>query len=402
MSKIAFLHPDLGIGGAERLVIDAALELRERGHQITIFTTHYDPNRCFEDTKTEHLEIRVVDSVVPSHVGSRFRAPCSIARTAFAAMVMGMNGSFDVVFCDLVPHIIPLVRRISKSRIIYYCHYPDKLLTPEGGRWYRFYRTPIDLLEESGLRTADLILVNSFFTAAIFGKTFPRLRRAPLAVLHPSVDPSGFRSSGRGMKSEVRGDSVILSLNRYSADKNLGLALEAMGSLREKIPYEAFRRLTLVLAGGYDERLSECRQVVRSLGERTREMGLWDHVRFLFSVSDEDRRKLLRECLCLVYTSCNEHFGIGIIEAMAAEKPVIAVNRGGPGEIVQDGITGFLCDPEPGAFGNALVQLVEHPGKREWMGAEGGKRAASKFSRKAFGERLDRMVRTLVGGCETC
>ncbi len=34
MAKIIFLHPDLGIGGAERLVVDAALALQKRGFQV--------------------------------------------------------------------------------------------------------------------------------------------------------------------------------------------------------------------------------------------------------------------------------------------------------------------------------------------------------------------------------
>ena len=34
--KIAFLHPDLGIGGAERLVVDAAVALKQKGHDITV------------------------------------------------------------------------------------------------------------------------------------------------------------------------------------------------------------------------------------------------------------------------------------------------------------------------------------------------------------------------------
>ena len=33
--RVAFVHPDLGIGGAERLVVDAAVALRRRQHQVT-------------------------------------------------------------------------------------------------------------------------------------------------------------------------------------------------------------------------------------------------------------------------------------------------------------------------------------------------------------------------------
>ncbi len=34
--KIAFLHPDLGIGGAERLIVDAAVGLQQKGHDVTV------------------------------------------------------------------------------------------------------------------------------------------------------------------------------------------------------------------------------------------------------------------------------------------------------------------------------------------------------------------------------
>lgn len=49
--KIVFVHPDLGIGGAERLVIDAAVGLQSLGHSVTILTSHCDPSHCFEEAR---------------------------------------------------------------------------------------------------------------------------------------------------------------------------------------------------------------------------------------------------------------------------------------------------------------------------------------------------------------
>ncbi len=49
--SIVFVHPDLGIGGAERLVIDAAVGLQSLGHKVTILTAHCDPNHCFEEAR---------------------------------------------------------------------------------------------------------------------------------------------------------------------------------------------------------------------------------------------------------------------------------------------------------------------------------------------------------------
>jgi alpha-1,3/alpha-1,6-mannosyltransferase len=57
--KIAFFHPDLGIGGAERLIIDAAVGLQTRGHKVVIFTSHCDPNHCFEEARDGMLVLLI-------------------------------------------------------------------------------------------------------------------------------------------------------------------------------------------------------------------------------------------------------------------------------------------------------------------------------------------------------
>lgn len=49
IQTFVFFHPDLGIGGAERLVVDAAVGLQEKGHKIVIYTNHCDPEHCFDE-----------------------------------------------------------------------------------------------------------------------------------------------------------------------------------------------------------------------------------------------------------------------------------------------------------------------------------------------------------------
>ena len=49
--SIVFFHPDLGIGGAERLVVDAAVGLQSLGHKVTIFTSYRDKAHCFDEAR---------------------------------------------------------------------------------------------------------------------------------------------------------------------------------------------------------------------------------------------------------------------------------------------------------------------------------------------------------------
>ena len=77
----------------------------------------------------------------------------------------------------------------------------------------------------------------------------------------------------------------------------------------------------------------------------------------LRSFSDEQRALLLSACTAVVYTPQHEHFGIVPLEAMAAGRPVIACDSGGPRETVLHGKTGLLCDPTPAAFADAMLTL---------------------------------------------
>lgn len=61
--RIVFFHPDLGIGGAERLIIDAAVGLQELGHTVRIYTSHCDPDHCFEEARDGSLIILPLYSV---------------------------------------------------------------------------------------------------------------------------------------------------------------------------------------------------------------------------------------------------------------------------------------------------------------------------------------------------
>ena len=57
--KVAFLHPDLGVGGAERLVVDAAVGLKRLGHEVHFYTYYHSPSHCFPETKDGTVPVTV-------------------------------------------------------------------------------------------------------------------------------------------------------------------------------------------------------------------------------------------------------------------------------------------------------------------------------------------------------
>jgi alpha-1,3/alpha-1,6-mannosyltransferase len=384
------MHPDLGLGGAERLVVDAAVALGEAGHRVTVLTGHHDRRQAFPETTDGTLDVRVAGRFVPAHVGQRLRAPCAIARMACLAVASArLPDRPDVVFCDLVAHVVPLVRRLHRVPVVFYCHYPDRLLAPRREGVYRWYRAPIDRLEQVGLAQADRVLVNSRFTATRLRQAFPELRGLEPVVLHPGVAPMACPDLS---PDPGAGPILLLCIGRYDPQKNLGLAVAAVAGLREHLSPAAFDTVRLVVAGGYDRRLREQRDTLQMLEALVRRLGLEHHVTLRSSLTEGERRELLSACRCVVYTPEDEHFGYVPVEAMAAGRPVIAVNSGGPAETVVHGSTGLLCPPRPDAFAAALARVLGDPAAAAAMGQAGRVRVRERFSRLAFARGLEAIL----------
>ncbi|CAG5117755.1 unnamed protein product [Candidula unifasciata] len=399
MGKVVFIHPDLGIGGAERAVVDAALALKSRGHQVEFVTSHHDPGHSFQETKDGTLKVTVVGDWLPRQLFGRFFAACAYLRMIYAAvyLVFFSGIRFDVVFCDQISACIPVLK-LSPAKVIFYCHFPDMLLTQRRSFWKRVYRAPIDYLEEKTTGMADCILVNSKFTASVFSETFKSLRHVTPEVLYPIPDFSSFDKPTESVTPELlpsQVGTVFLSINRYERKKNIQLAIHALSALLEQKPDADVH---LIIAGGYDTRVEENVQYHAELVSLAKQLGLENRVTFLRSLSDEQKRTLLKHSSCLLYTPEREHFGIVPIEAMYMQCPVIAMRSGGPLETVADGSTGFLCNNDPREVAQAMLKFVEDPALGKLFGKAGRSRVKTMFSFITFTDKLDTIVHDLITG----
>ncbi|XP_057450669.1 uncharacterized protein LOC130742589 isoform X2 [Lotus japonicus] len=290
----------------------------------------------------------------------------------------------------LVSVVIPILKLKRSTKVVFYCHFPDLLLAQHTTFVRRMYRKPIDYVEEITTGMADLVLVNSNFTKSTFANTFKQLDAKGIrpAVLYPAVnvdqfnEPTSFRLN-------------FLSINRFERKKNIELAISAFsmlcspnGLLKNQDTTDA----SLIVAGGFDKRLKESVEYLEELKNLAEREGVSNQIRFITSCTTAERNTLLSECLCVLYTPKDEHFGIVPIEAMAAYKPVIACNSGGPVESIKNGETGFLCDPTPQKFASAMASLINDPQGAERMGREARRHVVESFSTKTFGERLNRYL----------
>ncbi|XP_076622074.1 alpha-1,3/1,6-mannosyltransferase Alg2 isoform X1 [Colletes latitarsis] len=401
MPRITFLHPDLGIGGAERLVVDAALALQNKGYDVNFVTTHHDTEHCFSETKDGTVPVTVVGNWLPRHILGRFFALFAYIRMIYAAVyIILCEHRPEIVFCDLVSVCIPILR-LRIPYIIYYCHYPDQLLSRQEGFGKRLYRIPLNYLEEITTGMAHKIFVNSMYTCSVFRDTFKRLHIEP-EVLYPSINTDFFDktriiSLERVLDKKLPSDSIVLlSINRYERKKNLRLAVEALAELKNYLTDIDYKKVYLIMAGGYDKRVEENVEHYLELIGLADELHVSDKVTFLRSPSDIDKISILHHCKILLYTPPNEHFGIVPLEAMYTCKPVIAHNSGGPKESVISGVTGFLVDLSGDAFASKIAYLIKNPTYIQEFGNAGKDRFMKTFSFVAFSAQLNKAVENLI------
>lgn len=397
MTRITFLHPDLGIGGAERLVVDAALALKKKGHEVNFVTTHHDPEHCFSETKDGTISVTVVGDWLPRHIFGRFFALFAYIRMIYAACYIVLSEHKpDIVFCDLVSVCIPVLR-LRIPCVIFYCHHPDQLLSQPGGISKRLYRAPLNYLEEITTGMAHKVFVNSIYTGVVFKNTFERLHVEP-EVLYPSINTDFFDktriiSLERVLDKKLPTDSVVLlSINRYERKKNLGLAIEALAELKKHLTEKEYEKVYLIMAGGYDKRVEENVEHYLELIGLADELHVTDKVIFLRSLTDIEKVSILHHCKIVLYTPPNEHFGIVPLEAMYLGKPVIAHNSGGPKESVISGVTGYLVDLSGEAFALKVAFLIKNPTQIQEFGDAGKDRFLKTFSFAAFSTQLNKSI----------
>ncbi|WAQ89239.1 hypothetical protein PtA15_10A663 [Puccinia triticina] len=435
--RIAFIHPDLGIGGAERLVVDAAIALSRLGHAVTIYTSSHQPERAFAETTDGTIPVKLLGNrLFPRSFKNRFITVCAILRQLHLSINLIISRLFsdtdaaDIYFVDQLSASIPLLRYGTRTRLLFYCHFPDLLLSPSTSSppkttqaWLLsklklIYRIPLDWLEESTTANADTILVNSQFTAEVFGRTMTSITKQP-KVVYPGVDVNIYDCPkadqiDQQKTSVIHSDRpTILSINRFEQKKDINLLLQAYIQLRKSDNTASNPTLAprLVLAGGYDERLMDNRQTLKALQESvpndlvqltlsTEEIveraERVPDVLFLLNVSQEHKLALLhaRSTKLLGYTASNEHLGIGPLEAMACRLPVLAVDSGGPRETVSHQRTGFLVPPDPETWAHSIRNILDMDDhQRRLIGDAGRKRVQELFSTDVMGKHFEHAIR---------
>ena len=198
------------------------------------------------------------------------------------------------------------------------------------------------------------------------------------------VDTSRFDPALRGqMPQMARPEAVnVLYSGRITREKGADLLAEAFLSARAQNP-----RLQLVLAGGGPEQAW--------LRER-----VGDAATFLGWLEGSELARAYASADIFLFPSRTDTFGQVILEAQASGLAVVAVAAGGPLSLIEDRVSGLLCEPDAGALAQALLELAGSPRLRRRL-AEGGLASVSERPWERALERLAAGYRRALSSTES-
>lgn len=135
-----------------------------------------------------------------------------------------------------------------------------------------------------------------------------------------------------------------------------------------------------------------------SLQEYATEIGISANVQWLGPLYGKDLVDAYHASDVFLSTSDYEGFGLTLVEAMAAGKPVVSTAVGGTVDIVVDGETGRLCPAgDAESLAAAVLELLDDPTKAKTWGMAGQERARERFDLPAFHQGFEAIYLRVAG-----
>ena len=225
--------------------------------------------------------------------------------------------------------------------------------------------------EEVAATSADAVVAVSDAMRADLLTVYPSIPSERAVVIRNGIDVTEYVADpATDVLDQYGVDPVrpyVIFVGRITRQKGLPVLLRAAGAL------DANAQL-VVCAGQPDtpEQLAEVTELVRGLDN-----AIW----IPKMLEKREVIQLLTHATAFACPSLYEPLGIVNLEAMACGTAVVASRTGGIPEVVADGETGLLVEPDdPPALAEALNSLLRDPGRARAMGQAGRARAEAEFS----------------------
>lgn len=352
---------EMGVGGAERVVVELARSATDRGDEVAVLA---DPGRL----DGELGALGVMRAPLP-----RGRTPVTLARAALSGARLVRGFRPDIVHSHNV-RVTALARaaaHLGRPR-----RRPPVLATYHG--------VPAEEARSAArvLRAADsVVCVSSGLRDELLGKGLPAAR---VTVVENGVPPAPeLDDRARAHIDRELGlgrGPVIAVVGRLAPQKAHDRFLRAAALVREERPDAQF----LIVGDG---------PLRAGLESQAAQLGLQKSVRFT-GVRD-DAPLLIARADMLAFSSDWEGLSIAALEALAAGVPIVSTEVAGTRELLATG-AGVAVEHDPAALARAMLDLILDPDRRVALGERGRALYEERFSSRAMAARYLGIYHDLV------
>jgi glycosyltransferase involved in cell wall biosynthesis len=335
--KIAQVIPSLGIGGAERLVLNLASELESHGYEVKIFIL-YDDNHYH----TLNSQTKVV--FIPARISYSLLGPDTSDTKAFDKAIQDFAP--NIVHSHLVEaEFISRHKPCTKAVYISHWHGCPEMLRKQPLSAFLKKDTWWNWNSKRNLIRSYRECNNHFLCVSEYMKSFviENMDANPndCSVICNAVDTELFSP-----KTDLSESSTfhLISIGKLNQNKNQQFLIRVVAEL-SKLGVDT--DLTLLGSGDQEQSL---KQLAITLNVESQ---------IYFPGTVDNPEEYLRKSDVLIHSSHYEAFGLVLLEAMACGKPVVCFNDGGPAEVAVDGLNGFAVERNNlDAFSKAVAKLA--------------------------------------------
>ena len=407
--KIAIFHCGFVYsGGGERVVLEEARRLKEKGFDVLVYAPTLDRKKCYPEIVNDVG----VKTFFPSYIDkipyrnairmvlSSLLAPIFAFRFRDIDIFIGANqpGAW-IAFC---------VAKLLKKPYLVYLNQPNRVVYPRpidvAYGWYstekdyhmlyvmfQYLKPVITFLDKLSVVHSNKVFVGGAYMCDIIQNIYSiETHDNPAgAQFQPTEKIPSSNNTFTGVvtlgKSKIKKPYLLIT-NRHDPQKRFDYVINAFDQVLKKYPNVA----NLVVTGSPTKHTKELIKLVKKLE-------LDKKVHFVGALTEAELAKAYANTAVYCYPSPEEDFGLGPLEAGGWGVPTVAWNHAGPTVTVVDGVTGFLAKPyEVKDYCEKITKILCDRKLREKMGEASRERTKNEFSWERHVSGIEEVINELL------